>query len=72
MEAVEQLKHRCAASGYKAVDIEAVFTDYENIPRTLDERTQDSEEVDTHKVRLVTLAGTPYSNDIKEFATNSE
>ena len=69
VEAVEQLKQRCAASGYKAVDIEAVFTDYENIPRTLDDHTRDDDDDDTHKVPLVTLAGTPYSNDIKEFAT---
>ena len=48
MEAVEQLKQRCAASGYKAVDIEAVIIDYDNIPRTLDERTQDNEDEDTH------------------------
>ena len=66
--AVEQLKHRCKASGYKMNDITEVFAGYEDIPRNLEDRIREDDD-DMHKVRLITMAGTPYGDEIKEFAT---
>ena len=67
-EAVEQLKQRCVSSGYKNDDITEVFTNYEEIPRTLEDRVKEDADDDTHKVRLITLAGTQYGKEIKSFA----
>ena len=66
-EAVNLLKLRCTASSYKADVIQEVFQNYEEIPRSLQERERDDDD-DTHKVRLITLSGTPYEGEIKSFA----
>ena len=66
-EAAELLKQRCVASDYKLDVICKVFTNYEDIQRNLNDRVQDDVD-DTHKVRLITLAGTPYEGSIRSFA----
>ena len=66
-EAAELLKQRCVASGYKIDTIQDVFRNYEEIPRDLTDRFPNSDD-DVHKVRLITLAGTPYLRSIEAFA----
>ena len=47
--------------------IHEVFSNYEEIPRNLDDRIQDKVD-DTHVVRLIVLAYTPYESNIGTFA----
>ena len=61
------LKQRCTASNYKIDVIQDVFANYEEIPRNLNDRVQNTDD-DTHKVRLITLSGTPYEASIGSFA----
>ena len=68
VEAVELLKERCTASGYKLNDIDEVFTNYEELPRNLEDRAKEDDD-DTHKLRLITLSGTQYGGEINTFAT---
>ena len=65
--AVEGLRSRCVASGYRRDDIEMVFAGHEVLPRNLYYQVE-SDNDDSHQVRLVTLAGTVYQSDIDEFA----
>lgn len=67
-EACLSLKERCIASGYKPDVIEEIFNQSEFLPRNLDERTS-VDNNDTHKIRLVTLAGTQYENQIYSFVS---
>lgn len=67
-EAAKDLKERCIASGYKIDVIDAVFTNFETIPRTLEDRKTDEVD-DTHKVRLIALSGTSYEKEIGAFAS---
>ena len=67
IEAAGRLKERCKASGYKDTDIQEVFANFEDLPRELDDRVREDDD-DMHKVRLITLAGTPYAADIEAFA----
>ena len=66
-EAAELLRQRCTASNYKIDVIQEVFANYEEIPRNLNDRVQNNND-DTHKVRLITLSGTPYEASIGAFA----
>ena len=65
--AAELLKQRCTASDYKIDVIEDVFDNYKEIPRDLNDRFRDDDD-NSHKVRLVVLAGTQYEFSIKAFA----
>ena len=47
--------------------VQDVFTNYEEIPRNLNDRVQNNTD-DIHIVRLITLAGTPYERNIGAFA----
>ena len=67
-EAAKDLKERCIASGYKIDVVDAVFANFEEIPRTLEDRLA-ADADDTHKVRLITLSGTSYEKEIKGFAS---
>ena len=65
--ALQSLRQRCEASGYRLDDIDYVFSSYENLARNLyGQPTTDRD--DHHEVRLVALAGTPYAADIDLFA----
>ena len=66
-EALQRLRERCEASGYKREDIVSVFTEHENLPRNLYNPPITSDD-DYHRVRLVALSGTPYETDIQMFA----
>ena len=65
--ALQLLRQRCEASGYRRDDIEYVFSSYENLPRNLYGQPNIDRD-DHHEVRLVALAGTPYAADIDLFA----
>ena len=67
-EAALLLKQRCIASDYKLDVINEVFTNYDEIPRNLFDRVQHIDDNNTHIVRLITLAGTPYEGSIGSFA----
>ena len=67
LDAVQLLKVRCEASGYKSDDINVAFANHETIPRDLSNQVPINDE-DCHEVRLVALSGTPYAKDIDLFA----
>ena len=68
LAAGKELKERCIASGYKLDVIDAVFANYEEMPRNLQDRHVGDDD-DTHKVRLIALSGTRYEKEIGSFAT---
>ena len=67
IEAAGRLKERCKASGYKDADIQEVFANFEDLSRELEDRVREDDD-NMYKVRLITLAGTPYAADIEAFA----
>ena len=66
-DALQLLRQRCVASGYRQDDIAYIFSRYENLPRNLYDQP-DINRDDHHEVRLVALSGTSYAKDIDLFA----